>query len=309
MVVTESRRLRCGNIKRISIIMLSYKTLLTLKSLGLGTLLLGLAQTPAMGFQLDLFDEFNEGTTQTGYFNGMEIGPGGANGQLVAINEPIPNSGFAIINPSENTNTNLTNAIGGSRHMKIEASSSNNVITFDTATDNHPDFLNLESGEVEPTATIVWNGSTTVDYDNLFTDANLSNLNLEQEGDDSIGVEIRFSDLGGLMTIELYDGTNAPYPYEQTIPVVGNSNQSQILYFDFATYKSNSVDTTSIEYIKMTITGSAGYDASFNFIETAVQPIPFTFSPGLGLVVSGGFFSFLAVRSKKANKSENLKTD
>ncbi len=104
MVVTQAPRLICSNIKRISIIMLSHKKLLTLKSLGLGIFCCGLFQTSAMGMSitLDSFDQFETGSTF----------------QLVntqTLDNIIPP---ASSTSAEYTMSGLTNVFGGSRTIR-----------------------------------------------------------------------------------------------------------------------------------------------------------------------------------------------
>lgn len=152
---------------------------------------------------------------------------------------------------------------------------------------------------------MVWNGSSTINFNDLNANASL-NLDLEQDGDgdDSIGITINFSDQAATdgLSLTLWDGSTT-HTVDLDIPVVATGNP-ETLYFEFAEYETAGVNINSVEYIALGITGPTASDLELDFLETAVKPIPFEFSPGLGLLISGGFFSFLIIRSRKANKSK-----
>ncbi|VEP18340.1 exported hypothetical protein [Hyella patelloides LEGE 07179] len=271
-----------------------------IKAIGFSTLFLGLAQTSANAFTLDAFSDANV-NTGTFYFNGSPITT--QNGVFQAVSN-LPNNATGLYYSDTDSDTGLSTSsvVGGSRHMTINTVDNSGEAILQTASSTLPDAIGLASDGTPSIATVVWNGSNTIDFNNLNSDANL-NVNLTQEGDDSIVVDIILSDLGGKLTLELYDGTNF-HPYEQDIPQVdpGNGFPEQTLYYDFSTYINNGVDVTSIDYIKMTIDSNnqSSYDARFDFIEAAIQPqgVPFDFSPSLGLILGGSLFSFLRLRKK-----------
>ncbi len=122
-----------------------------------------------------------------------------------------------------------------------------------------------------------------------------------QQGFVDISLVFEFEDTeGDIGTIsktftsnESIDGTSQYFLYEdvvQTTTVVDTVDFNEIDRVAFSTLDEN-----------------IGTDFTFNFIQTS--NVPFEFSTGLGLLVSGGFFGFLAVKIKKAKKFENLKTD
>ena len=288
--------------------MLYSKNLLAIKSLGLGVLLVGLAQVPVMGFELDLFDDVNDTL-----FNRQEV----------YENVFIRGSGFQD-QPTDTDTFTSSSVVGNNRHLKITIEPAENTSnSSELIVDANNSILQLiTNSNIKPNALVVQNGSNDIDFADLNADASL-NLDLEADGDgdDSIGISIKFSDQTvaddeetqtvtegiGLTLDEGTDGDDdgTTHTVYLDIPKVGIGS-SETLYFEFAEYETAGVNINSIEYVALGINGNYGSDIDIDFLETAQKPvpIPFEFSPGLGLLISGGFFSFLIIRSKKANKSK-----
>ncbi|VEP18339.1 exported hypothetical protein [Hyella patelloides LEGE 07179] len=278
-----------------------------IKAIGFSALFFGLAQVSATGFTIDAFSDANSdniGDFYTGDPPTVIFNPP-INGQGVSNN--IQNS---IVFPNPDSDTQLSNVAGSSRHMKIDASNNSELAKLEAAkgVGLYPQAISVTNNPgVSSVATAVWNGNTTVDdYNDLTLGANL-NADLDDGIDDSIAIEILFADQSEpedvRLILELYDGTDI-YGYSQPIPGVDIDQgiPQQTLYYDYQTYIDNSVDVNNIEYIAMTIDSNrqSGYDATFNFLQTAIQPqaVPFEFSPALGLILGGSFFSFLKLRKK-----------
>ncbi len=268
---------------------------LPIKSLGLGVLLVGLAQTSVMGFTLDLFDDVNDT-----FFNRQEV----------FENVFIRGVGFSDQPTDTDTFTN-SDVVGNNRHLKITidpTSNTNNSSELIVEANSSILSLNTDSN-ISSTGLVVWNGSSTIDFADLNADAALGlDLEADGDGDDSIGVIINFSDQAVTdgLSLTLYEGTDGSddgttHTISLDIPVVTGGN-TETLYFEYAEYEAAGVNINSVEYMALQITGQAASDIDIDFIETAVQPIPFSFSPGLGLLICGGFFGFLGFRSRK--KSE-----
>ncbi len=260
------------------------------------TVVLAMAQTPARGFSLDLFSE-EDGSNQADFYNaGSYLGTFPTTGQRVVINEST--SGTGLVYGSTNTDSSLSTAIGGNRHLKITASNTNNLASLETATTEYSNSLNLNTNSnVVSTGLVVWNGSSSIDYDDLTANASLNvDLEADNDDDDSIGINVKFADLGGTLDLTLYDGTNT-HTTSQSIPTV-SSGSPETLYYNFFDYSNAGVNINSVDYISMELTGPAGSDIEIDFIET-VKEIPFNFSSSLGLIVSGSFFGFLGMRRKK----------
>ncbi len=258
------------------------KNLLTIKSLGLGALLLGLVQTPVMGFSLDLFTDF-EGTnvfqrTTISAFSGQN-----------ATNSDI--------------DTSLDSTVfGGQRTIKLTKTNSGlNLNDIGLTVFNGTAGLSVP--DAEAVAEIIWDGNDGIATD--FTDdggveqksfqINIQSLNIGT-GDGDISLNFEFEDTSGnkatitqQITSNIGSPTDVFFSYsnrvESTEDAGGDVNLMQIDYARFYTSDENDGD-----------------DFVFNFVQTS--EIPFTFTPGLGLLISGGFVGFLGIRSKKAQKED-----
>ena len=260
----------------------------------IGVLWLGLASNPAMGFTLDLFSETNANTADF-YFNGAVLGNFPVDGQEVRVNQDIDPSGYLY--KTEDSDMGLTTVEGGNRHIKIDLDSGTNPASFavGTTADNVLN-LNNNSGTTS-IGTIVWNGSSSIDFGDLSIGAAL-NLDLEKDndGDDSIGIVVKSADLGGTLNLTLHDGTNT-YTDTQSIPVVSSGN-SQTMYYNFSTYQTEGININSIQYISAQLTSPESSDIELDFLETT-REVPFEFSPSLGIIIGSTFLSFKIYKLNK----------
>lgn len=97
-----------------------------------------------------------------------------------------------------------------------------------------------------------------------------------------------------VLNFELQDTLGETAVISQTI----TSNLENIpLYFEYSSRDNQDLDMTKVDYVRFyTDSENVSDDFVFSLIETA--EIPFEFSPGLGLIVSGGFFVLLRIRKK-----------
>lgn len=244
-----------------------------------------LSFTPAAtAFTLDAFSDTNSNQ--------------GFNVQGVSINSFTP---F----PDTDTDTNLPSisVAGGNRHMNVSSSGSSLVV--------------VENGELDfttgndfaATTTIVWNGSSNVNFSNLNADANLDlDLQKDGDGDDSLFVRINFADETfldsndndmGFLDITLYDGTDdgaTTYTVRRDIDPVSIGSGGQSLQYQFSEYSSNGININSVDYVALTINGLPASDVDLEFFAT--EDVPFEFSPVIGLLLAGGFFGSMRIRKK-----------
>ncbi len=255
--------------------MIYSKNLIPIKSLGLGALLLGLTQTPVMGFNITL-DEFSS-------FNDPE------NGQFVELSNRSKTNDFSV---DEETGLDTSSVFGGER--LIRATKQNDL--------RGGGIIDIFGGQASSSADansimrteIIWDGN-----DGMATDFTANNQQ-------SIQINISSLNLGGTgsgedltLNFELQDTLGETATISQTV----NSNLANTdLYFTYGSRDNQNLDMTKIDYVRFhTSSENIGDDFVFNFVRSS--DVPFEFSPGLGLLISGGFFSFLIIRSKKANKA------
>ena len=268
--------------------MSSKKSLLTIKSLGLGALLLGLAQTPVMGFSitLDTFNEFESGSRQDAYLNDRS-------GDL----------------PSDtDNNLSTSNVFGGKRTISVSNENAGEDLIELVIRNSKATFS--AGGETVGGAQIIWDGISDSSFVDLTDNGSQKSIeimiqSLDVGTDDNEINEQGFSDL--ILTFELEDADGDVGTISQTFTsndAVNNTSQ----YFSYAsvvqkTTVVDNVDFGEIDRIRFfTSDENVGTDFVFNFVQTS--EIPFTFSPGLGLLISGGFVGFLGIRSKKAQKED-----
>lgn len=193
--------------------------------------------------------------------------------------------GTSTNNPTDfDTGLPTASVVGGSRHLNISSDSG----SFSFLSVNS-DVLTFNSGDgAVATGTVIYNGFSTANFTDFTENANLGDLDLTQNGDDSLFVGINVNDLGGgTLDISLFDGLNPAASVSQSIPVV-TLGSPQSLEFQFSDFTG--VDVTSVDSIQLSVTGVAGQDLQLNFLAT--QDVPFEFTPGLGLILGGGLFAF-----------------
>ncbi|MDJ0647645.1 MAG: hypothetical protein QNJ60_02970 [Xenococcaceae cyanobacterium MO_188.B19] len=272
--------------------MLYSKNLLAIKSLGLGTILLGLAQTPAMGFSLDLFTSF-----QTSDFQDVTLSGNSS-------------AGTSRTDQDQNLDTTV---FGGKRRITITKTSSQRV----RGTNELILGCDLDLGCVSGTAAInvaanviinseiLWDGNDTSNTPTDFTIdggvvqqgivINIESLNLGTgDGDITLNFELRdtsdnVATLSQTITSNIASPTNIDFRYFNRIESTSDAG--------------GDIDLTNIDYARFyTSDENVSDDFIFNYIQTDV---PFNFSPGLGLIISIGVFGFLGFRNSKTDKSEN----
>ena len=142
---------------------------------------------------------------------------------------------------------------------------------------------------------IIWDGN-----DGIATDFTANNQQSIQINIDSLVVGGTGSEEDLILNFELQDTLGEKATISQTV----TSNLANVdLYFNYSSRDNQNLDMTQIDYVRFhTFSENIAGDFVFNFIQSS--DVPFEFSPGLGLLISGGFFSFLIIRSKKANKSK-----
>lgn len=113
---------------------------------------------------------------------------------------------------------------------------------------------------------------------------------------DSFLIDVLSIDLSGAtFTFLVEDSGNDTGSISQPVNSTGN------IYFPYETLTNNfpDVDQTSIREVSLEVTGApANFDASFNFIQSASEPVPFAFSPSLGLILCGGLFGIGKLQKK-----------
>jgi hypothetical protein len=82
-------------------------------------------------------------------------------------------------------------------------------------------------------------------------------------------------------------------------------------YFHFDQISNSNVNLTKAAYLQLTtVNPPRSLDFEFAFVESVddpnYTPVPFEFTPSLGLILGGGLFGFLRLQSKlKASKIKN----
>jgi hypothetical protein len=81
-----------------------------------------------------------------------------------------------------------------------------------------------------------------------------------------------------------------------------------VVYFNYGNKNNRTADFTDVKAITLKTTETTyGQNMTFDFLATAEQPVPFEFSPSLGIILSSGFFGFHALKKRwKNNSSDKL---
>lgn len=243
-------------------------------SLAVGVILAGLNQTSASAFTIDLFGEPQ--------FAGSNSATSGT---------------F-----TDDTVTGSANIFGGDRFLSTTiVDGSGSPVTFNGINI----FGNKASVIAEPGATVggffEWAGIDGVGSEDLT--GGLLNLDSIQVSIISVSEEVDLE-----FIVEDADGTigtlSKNIPDEQT-------GEYYYSFSDFiATETTNStvgLDFESIDYIKMGTVGTVRpqMDLSFDLVQSAVQPVPFEFSPSLGLIFCGGLFGINKLRKRRASHAQS----
>ena len=245
---------------------------LNIYSLGLGVLLLGLVPTSAMGVTIDLFQSVDND-----------------------INDPDDDDivQTVIRNRSNtslltNTDSGLSDVIGGYRTLGLQIIGQNSPTSrakseFLVDTEVNKATLNTDNG-LTPRATITWDGG----------DGTLGSngVDLTADGHDSFLLDIT-TDLEVTFTFNIEDTGNNTGSISQDIASTGQ------YYFSYNDPAVSAVDFSSIKSISLVTSNEPdSLDYTYNFIETAENPVPFEFSPSLGIILCGSFFGAFKLRKR-----------
>ena len=252
---------------------------LNIKSFAFSALFLGLAQTCALGFSLDAFSDFETGEID----------------QFIEL----PRRAAQNLQVSS-TQSSLDNTVfGGSRTLQltkldtVQASSKASLSAFDGIAE-------LASPSYQSRAEIIWDG--------LDGSGNFQNIELEGGNvQDSFKIDINLLNIGigdGNLSLnfEIKDTFNNSATITQSFS--SNIDSSQAAYFPYSsrvqdTNNTNNVSLANIDYIRFyTSSENIGDDFTFDLVQTAVQPVPFEFTPSLGLIIGGCLFGFLKLQKK-----------
>jgi len=247
----------------------------TISSLGLGALLLGLVQTPAMSINIDLFNAPADGQ------------------QSIEIDGSQPLNYF-VNNIFDGLD--LNNTIGGKREIQLtligRPEKNNNNGTKLTVNPTIIPKISLSTDdELKSRATILWG-----------RDSGSALGDLTDEGRDN-SFELNVKSIDQPVTLNFF--VKDTLGNEGTISNSISSSNNTSYFFKYSA--ANNVEFNSIQYVKLyTSNEPESLDLSFNSITTA-QAVPFEFSPGLGIVLSSGFFCFHALKKRwKNNSSDKL---
>lgn len=253
-------------------------------SLGFGALLLGIVQSPAMSVTIDLFKD-------------VSSDPGNNSGsQEIDLKWPT-NSGNSSID-------NLTDVQWGKRSLSLNISSTNSTRSIAL---NHGSILQVVTdvssfgiADLSSQSTII--ASATFDWDGWQTGD--SYIDLEENNDDSLVIDVIALDQGVNLTFTVTDFADNEATLTRNIT---QSVNEEPLYFRYDTspeYINGTVDFNQVKRVQLDVenTTTPALDFTFDLIETQ-REVPFEFSPGLGIILSGGIFGLHWLRKKSVKQS------
>jgi hypothetical protein len=255
----------------------------TISSLGLGALLLGLAQNPAMGVTIDLFTD-SQSVSRT-------IKP-------ACSSYPCSSVTYSGIN--ESTFTGLDAAIGGQRYMKVDIPFFQ-PFSYSQRNGSRTAYLDINSLTKPEQATLITDPAITASAMFRWDGGGSLNANLQPNGEDSFKIDILSIDNTVNLVFTVTDTNNR----QGTITEQVSSGGEQFL--KFANISNPEVDFKDIKSVQLaTASEPQSLDFEFAFVETAKE-VPFEFSPSLGIILSGSFFGFHVLKKKwKNNSSDKL---
>lgn len=240
----------------------------TLLIFSASTLILGLVKAPARGLIIDFFNDVDDD------IEGLQF-----------IQDTMKDG--APVTDIDGATIPLTDVIGGIRLLevnKLTGSSSKRSLLEVDATSNRLDFSSDNNST----------GSFSLNWNGDFDGAGSNNfLDLTESGNKkSFLVSVLTNDLGVNLNFEVSDGTNTA-KLTQTLA----SGRTGNVYFSFANF-TNQTALAQAKSIKLYSSNApAGLDFSLALIENS-EEVPFEFSPSLGIVLSGSFFGFCAIRKR-----------
>ena len=248
-------------------------------SLAVSVVLAELNQTSASAFTLDLFTDGNDIFPET----------------TIPYQNVEANPVFNTMSASD-INTGLSDVAWGQR--KIELKSTSETIGKSSiqilGSPANRSTISSDAGVTIDNAKYTWGSDSSTPLD--ITDSGT---------EDSFLVSVFSIDLAGAtFTFSVEDGDSDVGSISQPVNSTGN------IYFPYETLTTNfpNVDPTRIREVDLEITNApADFDASFNFnasfdsIRSAAQPVPFEFSPSLGLIFCGGLFGIYKLRKRRTS--------
>ena len=250
---------------------------------GTSALLLGTISTPAMGVTIDLFQDVNDTTF---------------NDQYVEVTPSSP----TIVNDRD-TGLNSNRVIGGERYIQIEkltagtGRNSNASLSVNANTQNA-----TSSADVGYTArlTIRWDGTESPINSGEYSLGGFNGsgdpigVDLTQNNHDSFRLQLISTDKPITLTFTAVDTFGNTGNIDWNVPANTINTPHYFSYSD-----ASSVDFTNVRSISLTTSNEQiDTDIQFDFIETAVQPVPFEFSSSLGIIFCGGFFGIHQLRKR-----------
>jgi hypothetical protein len=238
-------------------------------SFGLGALLLGVVQTPAMGVTIDLFNDVND--LEDGF-------------------QTVFDSSTTSTPVREDTDTSLSDVLGGQRYIKVETyqkAGGGSQVGGLLEVDPVLTIVGFSTGtNVKAHATLRWDGGGSLNQD------------LTLGGHNSFRLEVSTIDQYVTLNFKVDDTSTNSGIISKTINAPGT------YYFPYS--EASGVDFTSAKSIELyTSAEPTELDFTFDFAQTDIDPatVPFEFSPTLGIILCGGFFAMKNSRKKDFSKN------
>lgn len=239
--------------------------------IGINALLLGILSNKAAAFKIDFFDE-----------------------QQFAGSSSATNGTF-----TDNSVTGRENIFGGDRFLSTTFSggsgspfTNNGIGIF-----NGQALITAEPG-ASVSGYIEWNGISDSGSSIDLTDSGVSDsIRLDVSNvSETIDLEFIVEDADGTvgaLTKNIFDESIGDYYYS---------------FNDFSSSggTTEGLDFTTIDRVRMGTNGEVpnNFDGTFALVESAAQPVPFEFSPSLGLVFCGGLFGLNKLRKRISLKTK-----
>ncbi|MEM8828979.1 MAG: hypothetical protein AAGE96_06430 [Cyanobacteria bacterium P01_G01_bin.19] len=246
-------------------------------------LLVGLNQTSALAFTLDLFTDANDTfpSTTIPY-------------QTVEAN-PI----FGGTVSASDTDTGLSDVAWGQRRLDLTSTAGittigdSNIKVFGSPATSAS--VNSESGTTIDSAMFTWGFDTNTDYEDI----------TDNGADNTFGLDIVNIDLNGAdIVFSVTDNNN-----DRGSVTVENITSTGSISFPYNDILTDNPDVTlgNIKKIEMEIVNvPTDFDVTFDLIESRYDadfpnvPVPFEFSPSLGLLLCSGVFGFKRIKKRLA---------
>jgi hypothetical protein len=254
----------------------------TIAYLGLSALLLGLMQTPAKGITIDEFSDVADDIA----------------GEQSVTDTTQNNTAVTDIN------NNLTGVLGSQRTLSVTktapAGNNQGSKSVQLAVDPTPSIHEASYSSSANTT-----GNFAITWDGDFDGAGTNNyVDLTEGGTkDSFLVRVTTNDLGVTLNFDVTHANNTVAHYD--IPLAAGTLGRR--YFPFASFSNPSALQQAKKISLYSSDAPAELDFGFTFFSSEEEPVgvPFEFSPGLGMILGGGFLGLNTLR-KKMKASNNL---